>query len=98
MIKDFPSLFCVTFVKNFIWYIRWICYKKYWENEEFEEAEKKIKEFILEFPSIKKELLLKLAENNLYANLAMLYDKNGNEEKANEYQQMIAETENEVPF
>lgn len=52
----------------------------------------------MEFPSIKKELLLKLAENNLYANLAMLYEKNGNEEKANEYQQMIAETENEVPF
>ena len=37
-------------------------------------------------------------KNNLYANLAMLYDKNGNEEKANEYQQMIAEIENEVPF
>lgn len=37
-------------------------------------------------------------KNNLYANLAMLYEKNGNEEKANEYQQMIAETENEVPF
>lgn len=81
-IKEFPNSTNAVIIKANIYIYR--------EKPEYENAIKILEQALNDNPKYCKHLL--------YSKIALLYDEFGNEEKANEYQELAMEYDEELPF